>query len=812
MASCEIQSIEIENFRGFRRSTRVNLSGASLLLFGENGTGKSSLVEAVERVLGGRVPSLDGRGQGISTQRHARHVLGDSPRIDMTLSTGEVISLGADPSCRSPDAAQFVRDAREPLHYVLHRRHVLTVIEATPRDRYGLISPFLPLDEVTAVESAFMEASRRAKQQASEAAAELAGTWQQIRQLRGLQISTPDPSPGAALLAANQALQGIGAPHIGDLSGFAGAIRNIDRRISAVERDAARLAPQGSPPDLAALRRIAQLSASMDADAVLRAQESERQLSDGVVQSVCQELMGPLSDVEAWIARSRPQTCPVCEQPIEPSEVSARIASRLTLVRNVLSARERTKAQVRALQGATQSLQNGITAALSRPAGVSDGWWREREGLLKDALAATDEVLAVFGEGREHGRLGELIAAAKAAAASASDVGPPSAPLPTVQERGELTVRRDRLFELRSALTGLEQMLPELQRRLSDANGLSARAALADHLVERLQTARKAVVQEVFSEVAHDIDEMYGRIHPDEPLGDIALQVKARGSGSANLRGRFHDRANEDPRGYYSEAHLDSLGICVFLALRKRLKEENPEFRLLVLDDVMTSIDVSHASRLAELLLSDYDDYQMIITTHNRVWFEHMRGVIARMGKAERFLTRTIHHWSLEGGPEIRDPVEQAEELRRAMAEGSANAIAMGAGRLLEGVLAEMRYELMLAVPAKRGETYTLGDIWPAFRKKARKEYSGIERDCGDVIRDIDRLMAVRNWQGAHYNEWANSLSPSDAEGFGKSVLSLFAGLYCDSCRRYVGPSKAPSGDVSCRCGKLRYYKLPPGT
>ena len=59
-----IRRLEIRGFRGIRQQVPLLLEGKSVLLFGENGTGKSSFVDALEKLFTGRVSTLDGRAQG----------------------------------------------------------------------------------------------------------------------------------------------------------------------------------------------------------------------------------------------------------------------------------------------------------------------------------------------------------------------------------------------------------------------------------------------------------------------------------------------------------------------------------------------------------------------------------------------------------------------------------------------------------------------------------------------------------------------------------------------------------------------------
>jgi hypothetical protein len=332
-----------------------------------------------------------------------------------------------------------------------------------------------------------------------------------------------------------------------------------------------------------------------------------------------------------------------------------------------------------------------------------------------------------------------------------------------------------------------------------------AEALVAARLHEDAQAARKEEVQRIFDELSQDINGLYTSLHPDENHGGIRLEVRDVGQGSANLKATFYDRQDEDPRAYYSDAHLDTLGLSVFLALRRWYRKQRPGFDLLVLDDVLTSVDVHHAVRLSELLLREFKDYQILVTTHDRIWFEHLRDIQARCRVTNSFINKVIHRWSIDEGPDIREPEDERTEIDRLIADGSAHDIAATAGRLLEHVLQEMRYSLRLSVKAKRGEQYELGDLWPAFYATVKNNYPTLYQAGRKILEALDVRWPVRNWIGAHRNQWAQNVPRTNAIEFAVAVKDLFDLLFCSSCRRFVAPSATPLGQVACRYGDKVY-------
>lgn len=69
----KVKSISIKDFRGIREMT-LDFKGESYAICRRNGTGKSSVVDALEFALTGSVSRLSGEGRGgISLKEHGPH-------------------------------------------------------------------------------------------------------------------------------------------------------------------------------------------------------------------------------------------------------------------------------------------------------------------------------------------------------------------------------------------------------------------------------------------------------------------------------------------------------------------------------------------------------------------------------------------------------------------------------------------------------------------------------------------------------------------------------------------------------------------
>lgn len=251
------------------------------------------------------------------------------------------------------------------------------------------------------------------------------------------------------------------------------------------------------------------------------------------------------------------------------------------------------------------------------------------------------------------------------------------------------------------------------------------------------------------------------------------------------------------PKHIFSEANLDLLALLVFLAFVKASSEMG-QSKLVILDDVLQSVDATIRLRVADYILSEFSDWMIIFTVHDRLWLEQLRDVFRRHNHA--FIESEIVRWDFNTGPVlIMGNGDIDSPLKDALFRGEINNICSQAGLLLERICNALSYTLAISVTRRRGDKYTLGDLWPGVSKAISKTASA------SVAKNVNDLLQVRNLVGAHYNEWGQSLTNQDAQLFGKVVMELYSSVRCSSCFQWIGKSDDRQQFLSCRCGKLFY-------
>lgn len=797
-----ISRLNAAGFRGVPLSgTSLIFDKKSVLLFGENGTGKSSFVDAIEKLLCGRVTTLDGRAQGISSDRQGLHIRAGAskPAISLAFSNPDyTYSLEAQASKTPSALATYLNAAKEDL-FILRRRDILNFIDSQPRDRYAYLRPFLPLVGVQAVEDAMKEARDKAAKKAEEARARLAQLADSISRPLGI---VGEPTNASLVLAISGILGGVGYNAIASLEEIGGSLDLLDQELAKFGDTTVvgRL--------LNAISSIRELLDAASPESFTHLIEACKKLREKEAAQAKVFYDRVLEEGIKWIREENRTACPLCENPIDAAATIANAQARLDLMRELITLRRqasssltRASASVHAMTESTVRATRSLSAielpthaALLRSINELSSILANLELEIQKDLGSLD----LDALGRSTSALRPDSGEKTSIASILRDLQKALDALPSPDRAKLLLSTRQRI---KSALESWDQLESS---KLSYESAV-AEAGLASTVYQRALEARKETVQKIFDELSDEINRYYIRLHPDESHGEIRLEVREAGQASAYLRSKFYERTNEDPRGYYSDAHLDTLGISIFLALRRWHRELKPEFNLLVLDDVLTSVDNAHAVRLSELVLEEFSSYQVLLTTHDRIWFEHFQDIQSRCGVSANYINKVIHKWSIEEGPDLREPKDERERLGELLEDGSSGEISSMAGRLLEHILQEMRYNLSLSVQAKRSERYEIGELWPPFYKTVRRDYRTFYAQTQLSLDSLDLNWTVRNWVGAHFNEWAKRTSRDDIVQFGKTVAALFDAVFCTQCRRFITPSDTPIGQLSCRCGTLIY-------
>jgi hypothetical protein len=277
----------------------------------------------------------------------------------------------------------------------------------------------------------------------------------------------------------------------------------------------------------------------------------------------------------------------------------------------------------------------------------------------------------------------------------------------------------------------------------------------------------------------------------------IELKIGEESEISLSVAIFLKDGRRCEPRQVFSEANLDLLAVLIFLAIAEEANIENG-LRLLVLDDVLQSVDSGFRVTIAEYILKRFKKWQIIFTVHDRLWYAQLQQLFS--GQHIDVTCIELSRWKFVSGPSvIAQSQSTIQDFLDVTQRGNPLIGAAIAGQKLEEVAQHLSWEMAIEVPRNRYDQYTLGVLWPRIYKKLSKT------SIASIVAEVNKWIHLRNLVSAHYNEWAQSAEISDISSFTESVVNLYAEVYCTKCLTWI--SQADSGTYKCRCGEKKITK-----
>jgi hypothetical protein len=256
------------------------------------------------------------------------------------------------------------------------------------------------------------------------------------------------------------------------------------------------------------------------------------------------------------------------------------------------------------------------------------------------------------------------------------------------------------------------------------------------------------------------------------------------------------------------------MGVCLFLALAEYLAHGS--MPLMILDDVLMSVDHGHRRAVARLLRDEYPDCQFVITTHDRVWFRQLQS----LGVVRRATSFEIKEWTIDEGPVLTpDATDMLEEAERSLAGNDVPRSAHLLRRAVESHFRDICDGLGALVRYKGDGEYGAGDfIMPAISrlkellstaKHAATSWGRLPTEADDHERRraaAARVFAEENWAinvNVHFNEWAN-FTREDFTPVVEAYKSVFEAFTCPDCRSayWVTEERNKATGLRCACGR----------
>ncbi|MFK4654220.1 hypothetical protein ABIF97_004154 [Bradyrhizobium japonicum] len=776
-----LEPAHIEEMRGIRNLDIV-FDQKTFSISGPNGSGKSGVIDAIEFGLTGRISRLTGTGtKSLSIAEHGPDVdrvripdaalvrlKVDFPALKKSATITREVSAPKKPKIEPADPA--IKAAFEQLvdhpEIALSRRDILRFILVEPSRRAEEVQAILKLEEIGERRAVLNSAQSRVNAQKRTAEAQ----FQAARSSLLTHMQIPSVKIDDLLAAANARRKLLGLFPLDQLT--------PDNRLDAGLTSSS-FAPAFNKQS--ALRDLASMAGS------------RKQLPELANDAVAALLgtISTLADDPALLASLRRRTlveqcielidgahCPLCDSPWERdlfasanllNQALSGWLSQLTAIRRLAAALDdeifgaaidQWATELAGLQGNFRSL-DGLRSIMER---LASGWHAVPEGF--DAATANFTKMVT--------ELPDQTA--------------------TVDAQTFLATAQIRLSDFRETMRA---------DKAADIAVAAATCAYATYC-----EVMDAELEALYDDVQQDFSTFYRLINEDDE-GEFTAKLSPS-AGKLDFDVNFYERGLYPPGAFHSEGHQDSMGVCLYLALMKRLFGE--QFIFALLDDVVMSVDTGHRYQFCKLLKTHFKDTQFVITTHDRTWAEQMKSAGLVSGKT----SLRFHSWTIDTGPLVESNVEVWDEIKTALDKNKVGVAAAALRRHLEYVSRHLADQLGAAVVFRGDGGYELNDLLPpvlarfkTICAKAADAAQSWGNDRGEAeatalkskLSSSNAASSVEQWainKAVHYNEWEN-FGKRDFAPVANAFQELLECFRCEGCESwlFVTPRHKP---ISLRC------------
>jgi DNA repair exonuclease SbcCD ATPase subunit len=694
-----LKSVSIAGFRGFSTQQDLDLDGDAVVVIGANGSGKTSLFDAILWALTGQIPRLGDDGNVVvgeySPTGEARVELvltrPDGSALTVVRRSDEGAGLAVDidgdaaltgPSAEARLLEELWRDARiasdpwSALSRALTRGVYLQqdllreFIEAdSDQQRFAVIGEIIGAGRVGELQRQLESGKASWTRSTTALTKELepvrkrrAALIQRLSRLTETAVDTTavvdEWSAWATRATTFIALPevAVDAPEAGRVLDL--ALRQLEalqlqtqRRAATAEQLLRHLVARPPEPaeDKEALRR-----ALTDAQEAVTAARSRLQTAQAAAaaersrQIARSEQREELRALAELALRHLGDRCPVCEQKYDTNETRKRLEAVVAAEHG--SEHVAPDIDIEPIAAEVERSERAVIEATSRVRSA------EQTDAARQAWQTTLRQLLDDLELKDEKDLRAQASDAQTSLAGSLDQ------LQTLRREGEaLSLRLARATEI-AQRAELDQALAaldlELQQGESELVRRVATAGLAGEILNALREASSEMVTGELERIEPLLQRIYATVDPHPSFRAVRFltrTVRGRGRLWTSIDDSTADVSVEEPRTVLSSSQLNVLAVSVFLALN--LGFEALPLAVVALDDPLQSLDDVNLLGLVDLLRRVKGQRQVIISTHDARFGGLLCRKLRSVSTEERSRLIRLESWTRDG------PVVEQQEI-----------------------------------------------------------------------------------------------------------------------------------------------------
>ena len=756
MDGLKINNLYIKSFRGIR-GLDLALDKKSLVLCGENGTGKSSIISAIEFLFTKEMRNL--KGQGLNPKNNSlHHILDDKSDllIEAKFTHRQHLKRTIDSTEKSDDLWDYIEESFRYGSFFLNRRKLLDFVEASEGNRYNELANFFGLQKLDDIEEVLRKTKSNLNAELGLEKEGLKEISQKFSNLYGMDFE----DSSAILNQVNSVLRENSFEEV-----------DLNTDFDEYKTNFKVLFADSKMNDLIEKINYKFESLEIPEDGYVDLINKYNKYSLDALKS-SNNLLTILKESKEYLKDK--DICPICRNPIDKSILSS-LDNDIEELTGDFNQFDYWKSDLKTFNDRLNILKNNLESINSNVHELnelSSSNKKDEINLDSKFSILKEDINLLMSQLKQLSKFDISIIDMDADNLKNIKLNLDSMENEFHEFANSLKIKKtDDNIELISSSINLMALYQESFNKI---NKLEEQLKFSEISYSRFTTLKKDFVKSLVSEIEKDVIKFYKFIHDDELKNPKLFVSKAKG---VKLKMDFYEKTGINPRSFSSEGHLDTLGICIFLAIAKRLSKTP----IMVLDDVITTVDMGHKDRIAMLLFEEFSDYQIIITTHNKLWYEQLKKMENEYGSSisKRYEFAEIIDWSLIEGPMFTKYKSDKQIIYHHLDSEyvDLHAAANGARRYLEYVL--YTFCKVQGIKLRLQNEYMLKDYLPAVEDEIYTKTKGtsLEDYYKRLFSDINAAKFSSN-KLSHFDERNKLFSYDEVNRFVESVFRLEYSLF----------------------------------
>lgn len=185
----------------------------------------------------------------------------------------------------------------------------------------------------------------------------------------------------------------------------------------------------------------------------------------------------------------------------------------------------------------------------------------------------------------------------------------------------ELTKKINKYHEEFSSYKEQDKMIEKIKQNKIQEEEYNKNVEKVLSEIEEFESAmqgyRIELVNETLEDIADLIKKYYNKIVVDNKINYLSFESKLNDIKIDSKFDNYEDTLN--PELILSEGQLKCFGTSILLALH-----ENADIKPMILDDIINAVDIDHRQNMIDLIINEFDDKQIFITTYDKLFREKL--------------------------------------------------------------------------------------------------------------------------------------------------------------------------------------------